>query len=62
MSNQELLNAYNIQTSNGSLSSMYTEHDDRHWDRSEYDDWDFNGNNSGGGHADEHSDGYHYDD
>lgn len=63
-SNTELLNQYNAQVSvSTSMSMLYTEHDDRHWDRDEYDDYDFDGNSTtNGGHADNHSDSWHYDD
>lgn len=63
MSSIELLNEYYAQTNADSSSSMYTEHDDNHWDRDSYDDYDFNGNSTtDGGYADQHIDSYHYDD
>lgn len=63
MSSNELLNEYYAQT-DVSSSSMYTEHDDSHWDRDDYDDYDFNGNSTtdDDGHADNYTDSWHYDD
>lgn len=62
LNSNELLEVYNSQ-GNFESSSIYTEHDDSHWDRDEYDDYDFNGRSTtGGGYADQHSDSWHHDD
>ena len=39
LNSNELLEVYNSQ-GNFESSSIYTEHDDSHWDRDEYDDYD----------------------